>query len=393
MKILFTGYYFDSYHGSMMHICEIGKYLKSLGHEIYIASCIIEDKIVKYTSELGLNLYSAQNLPLNIHYDIVWTYHFPLLPYLIERGIKYNKVINGCLSGLLHPLETPIFVCKNYNIPILVNSEETKLNLSNAYPDFKDKISVLVNSVPDEFLEYKRNDFTRKLKKIAIISNHIPDEIISIVSTFKRMKIKVDIYGIEYKQALVTPQLLSDYDVIVTIGKTVQYALMMGIPVYNYDYMGGSGYIRLNNIDNEEFYNFSGRSHSRKLTFDDIICEIMAYYEETLNEMQQIQKIAEERYLLSKNINKVLDMIETLPNLEIKMTDDNKLLFTQYNFLFNQILNLRLKHNKHIYTHVQSAIKLSYFKYRVLANIPFLRKTILPIKQEYKILLDNIKEK
>ena len=52
----------------------------------------------------------------------------------------------------------------------------------------------------------------------------------------------------------------------------------MGIPVYNYDIYGGSGYISLENIDKEEFYNFSGRSHCRKLNYDDIICEIIGYY-------------------------------------------------------------------------------------------------------------------
>ena len=394
MNILFTGYYFDGYHGSMMHICEIGKYLKSFGHNIYIASCIIDDKIKKYTEELGLNLYYADEIPLDIHYDLIWAYHFPIINYLYQKQIKYDKIICGCLSGFLHPLETPPLFCKNNNIPIFVNSKETKSNLIKEYPVFENKVDILINSVPDEFLLHKKTTYDNSLKKIAIVSNHVPKELLETIRTFKRMKIKVDIFGSEFKHIPVTPELLSDYDLIITIGKTVQYALFMGIPVYNYDYMGGSGYIRLNNIDNEEFYNFSGRSHNRKLSSDDIICEILAYYKDTLLEMDKIQEIARQRYSLSQNINNILAIVENMPNNKLEITEEIKLNLTQNCFLFEQTLNTNkyLKYNKHKYKYIQNVIKLSYFKYRLLANVPFVRKKIIPIKQEYKKLLENIKE-
>ena len=57
----------------------------------------------------------------------------------------------------------------------------------------------------------------------------------------------------------ITPDLLLKFDLILTIGKTVQYGLVLGIPVYNYDHFGGDGYITLQNIDFESNYGFTGK--------------------------------------------------------------------------------------------------------------------------------------
>ena len=151
-KILLTGYYFDAFSGSMVHICEIGKYMKELGYDVYIGSVIIDNKIIDYCyNKLGINLMYLDEIPTDIEFDIIWAYHFPNLAYLLSRGIKYKKLITGCLSGLLHPLETPLPFCKDNNIPIYVNSGETKTNILNKYPEYKDNIDILPNLIPEEY--------------------------------------------------------------------------------------------------------------------------------------------------------------------------------------------------------------------------------------------------
>ena len=64
---------------------------------------------------------------------------FHFLAYLIENNIKYKKIIHGCLSGLLIPIETPSFLCFKNNIPIYVNSNETKEKLNPALESEKEK--------------------------------------------------------------------------------------------------------------------------------------------------------------------------------------------------------------------------------------------------------------
>lgn len=108
-------------------------------------------------------------------------------------------------------------------------------------------------------------------------------------------------HGIADNRGAITPEILSKYDVITTIGKTVQYALALGIPVYEYDHFGGDGYITKDNVNLEEMYNFSGRATRRKLTGAEICDEIITRYEFALQHVKYLMSYAH-RYSLSKNV-------------------------------------------------------------------------------------------
>lgn len=395
LRVLFTGFAFDGYHGSVMHICEIAKYLKSLGVDVYIASLQVEKRFIKYLNEFGIRLYYLPELPLDIKYNIVWSYHFPFLPYLIQKGLKYDRIVCGCLSGMMVPLETPNILMKDNNIPIFVNAEETKVNLEKEYPYLKDRLSVLVNLAPDEFLEYKKENLSNKPKKLAIVSNHVPKELVDSIPIFKRSNINVDIFG-ENNNVLITPQILQNYDVIITIGKTVQYALIMGIPVYNYDYIGGIGYINLENIDKEEFYNFSGRSCCRQISPDTLVKEIVENYDETKKQMVQIQKIAERRYLLSANIDKLLLQILNSELTELIFNDDSKLslihestLIDNYIFQRNDYLtSINLYKNKLGF----KLLQLDYYILKILSKLIFWNKDLSNLRDKYKRIIRKVRK-
>lgn len=65
------------------------------------------------------------------------------------------------------------------------------------------------------------------------------------------------------------------FDAVLTIGKTVQYSLSMGIPCYIYDHFGGEGWLTPETFDREAFYNFSGRSTKRFVGGDLITDELL----------------------------------------------------------------------------------------------------------------------
>ena len=171
MNILFTGFYFDGYHGSMMHICEIAKYLSSKGNKCYCASLSIKKEIKYYAKSMGLDVYNVVDLPVDIEYDIVWAYHFPLLPYLLNRGLKYRKVHVGCL-GLRVSLEVPSVLYEKCNL-LSVMCQRTKEILVTDYGLDENEIYVLKNLLPDEFCD---KDISLPLmpRKIAVVSNHPP---------------------------------------------------------------------------------------------------------------------------------------------------------------------------------------------------------------------------
>lgn len=325
MNILFTGFYFDGWHGSMIHICEIAEYLSSQGHHCYCASVSITDEVIQFAQNNGLELYLPQNLPSDITYDIVWAYHFPILGYLISCKLKYKKIHVGCLSSFV-PLEFPPLFYNECSL-LSVMSEETKEKLIKNYKIPANKIYVLKNLLPDCFASH--TCFPEKiLKKIIVVSNHIPPEIKELPQHMP--EIQIDFFGSsENTYQKITPEILSQYNVVISIGKTVQYALGMGIPIYNYDYFGGSGYITLQNYKKEEFHNYSGRSFCRKMSAKQIAQELVNNYFGVLSQVPALKEISIKNYLLSTHIDKIMQILQHSPQTNISQSPKN-MLFIQY---------------------------------------------------------------
>ena len=226
-KFLITGYYFEGYHGSMMHICELAEYLKDNNFDVYITSVhinkLIKNEIIK---NLNVKIYHFDKLPLDVEYDYVLAYHDPILTYLISKGLKYKYIGTGCLSYKAKDVETPSLLTK-FNAPIFVCSNELKYILKKEY--LIENIHVIPNFIPKEFCI--NNKISKKLKKIAVVSNHVPKEIIKLKDVLKEKNINMTFYGRNFLHKKITPNILKKYDLIITIGKTVQYSLAMGIPV------------------------------------------------------------------------------------------------------------------------------------------------------------------
>ena len=102
--ILFTCFRFGGYHGSVIHICEIAEYLFRQGYCIYVAVATCSEEIKRYAQQKGAAIFYWDELPTDVEYDLVWAYHFPILPCLIRRGLRFRKVIGGSLSSVM-PLE------------------------------------------------------------------------------------------------------------------------------------------------------------------------------------------------------------------------------------------------------------------------------------------------
>ena len=303
-KFLITGYNLNDYHGSMMHISELAKVLSEKNFEVYITGIEISKNIVNFIeSKSNAKVYFIDKLPVDIEYDYVLIHHDVILPYLLDRGLKYKKIATMSLSAIENIEHPGIQSIKG--VPLFVHSIE----LQNMYKDeYNIEAHIFLNSVTNEF-DVKIQNRT-KLKNIAIVSNHLPKELVDVCQIFKKNNYDIDVYGTGYKKEPITAAILKKYDLIITIGKTVQYALYMGIPVYNYDRLGGIGYIRNENINIAEKHNFSGRDCFRKLNSNEIFQEIISQYLDVLNDMHNLKQLAKERYSLEKNIDNLLEIID-----------------------------------------------------------------------------------
>lgn len=324
-NLLITLMYADGLHGGVKYSAELGNYLTSLGYNVYLCGMITNDETKEFFAQNNIKMFNVSEFPTNIKFDLVWAHHWPILPFLIRRGLKYEYLINSCISHFLL-VERPLWFHKNVDL-CLTLTEQTKLLFLTKYNIPNKKIEILPNTAPDTFFDYKFKS-NEKLTNIAIVSNHPPMELFQASEILKQRGFNVDIYGQKTKSIDITPSVLSKYDVVVTIGKTVQYSLAMGIPVYNYDHFGGTGYITLDNLNEEEAYNFSGRNHFTKKSAENIADEIINQFESVKKQQKQLKNITKSKYKLSTRINKIIKKVYSKkPVKKIKQTNKNRIFF------------------------------------------------------------------
>ena len=338
-KILFTVWYADGLHGAVIHIKEIAQYLITKGWDVYCVCVIISEDIKNYFYSNGIKISTADCCDYNLEYDVIWNIHFPLFPFLLKNNIKYKKVIFNSLSPFLE-IESPPFFYESYPI-LLAVSEETKDKMVNYYNIPDKKFKILKNIVPLSYFNVKKT-CRKNIKKVVIVSNHVHKELLDSINIFREKGIECDVIGKGYNYIPICPRILLQYDVIITIGKTVQYSLALGIPCYNYDYFGGSGYITENNLKVEEYYNFSGRSFRNKKTPEEIVSEIIADYSSSIKNSEKIKIIAKNEYCISSQIDPIIDYIMSVPNTEIDLKK-HSIIIDQYYFLVLSVLNYSAK--------------------------------------------------
>lgn len=117
----------------------------------------------------------------------------------------------------------------------------------------------LRNAAPREFHIAPNPQGNEDLKRLLVVSNHLPKELVSAIRIARSEGIEVCHFGVNGSYRKITPADISHFDAVCSIGKTVQYALCGGKPVYCYDHFGGPGWLGERNFDAAERHNFSGR--------------------------------------------------------------------------------------------------------------------------------------
>lgn len=360
-KFLLTGYYFDGYHGSMIHIAEVAKELVSMGYDVDIVTLELNNYIKVYVEDYsGAKVFYIKDFDLKKEYDYTLAYHAPILTFLLSKGVKFGKLALGCLSTILD-IEQPNFIAFSGQIPIFAHSKALVDFLKDSY-DLS--AEVFLNSVPEEFKN--SNVKVSSLQKIVVVSNHISLEIMNAIDIFRKQGFIVDIFGKNYNYVPINHKILEQYDLVITIGKTVQYALYLGIPVYNYDHFGGCGFITLDNIDREEYYNFSGRSSFRKIGSNEIVSEILNGYADALACVDELKHIARERYDLHNNVVNLLIQLDKTEVKSFKEVPGLKIYEAHCSYLVNNII-----HKNAIISQLWHYFRQYYNFYKFINKITF----------------------
>lgn len=305
--LIITNHMFE-YAGSEILAMEVSELLQTMGYKVEIAAHIFSKQIHEALCLKNFKLINNLNEITLDSYDFIWAQHF-LVPLCFDFNTYSNEQSKPFFSVHLSPfvrLELiGLSALNNIVTNIVANSEETKNELNSIYLTEKPVLNML-NAAPKKFFLQKQKK--RILKKILIVSNHIPKEIFDAANILASKGIIINIFGL--KQAnyrRIEPKDIKEADVVISIGKTVQYSILSKKPIYCYDQFGGPGYILNSNYKKALSFNFSGRCCRRKIEGEEIADEILSNYDKALKDIEDISINESENLILEnfilKNIN------------------------------------------------------------------------------------------
>lgn len=315
-SVMLMTHFLRDFTGSEINILDLSREFIERGYEVSVASFEFGEPLASEFRQLSVKIIDLSRVD-TITADLVWMQHFTVCDYCFSlKKINAKKVIFSSLSPF-ERLESPPFHIEFVDL-ILANSLETKRKISNMGIR-ADSIQVFPNPIRKEFFNDEYILPKCELKRVAIVSNHVPEEVYSACDLLKMNGIEVDIYGFSGNIVLVTPDLLSKYSAVITIGRTARYCLALGIPVYCYDRFGGPGWIVSENFQRADEFNFSGRCSGRKIPSEILFGEIMHGFAEVNSHLPLLRSRLIDSGSLSDHVS---DVLSRLNSTEKTMVED-----------------------------------------------------------------------
>lgn len=229
--------------GSELVSIELAEEYAQRGWEVMLYS----PKVSKYLFEsVDKRVTVTGKFPdLTCGWDIVWDHHGVLMPYL-ERTAGTTIVANHMSSYV--EIEKPKYASGKPH-RIFCNSEETRVSLPWEY---KQRAELMQNPAPRMWSK----NLTQGTHAM-FISKHRPKELEALVDTFNCPSVT---YNGDIR---LTRAHFAWAKFVICNGKSVQYALTTGVPVFLYDHFGGPGWLTEDNFEKAAYYNFSGRGFEK----------------------------------------------------------------------------------------------------------------------------------
>ena len=300
-----------------LEVCEV---LISQKYETYLVSNVVAPDMYAIGNKIGVTVSNEPNKFDLRDFNFVWGQHY--VAPLCKGFSKLDQFAGSFNSVHLSPFESfelaPLSYTKRIGANIVANSKET-LNRIKTFYDDSLIIHNLNNATTQHFVEIKNNKTNqlKSIKNILIVSNHIPNEVIEACQILEKKGLNIAAFGKGQKNyKRIVKEHIQQFDVIISIGKTVQYGILSRRPVYCYDRFGGPGYITQKNFQKALDYNFSGRCTNRKLNPKELSDEIINGYENAKNSVN-------ENFNLSSDIFNLDLFVQKLSKVKTKLTTNS----------------------------------------------------------------------
>lgn len=289
-RFLITQPMIHGLNGSTIVALELAEYLQSEGAQVTVYTYVYDNPAKEFFVAKNIEVKVAKDNPEFTlgDFDYIWS-HSQVMPISIIRalGAKHPRRMPKFIFHHMSPLDTipderPYiyeFEDKLAALSLFI-SKNTQESQKGYFARGSNK-ALFKNPAPVAFsqLDYTPNE---TLKRVLIVSNHPPKELIAAKKMLIEKGIEVVSFGEQSeKYSLITPEVISRFDVVITIGKTAQYCLTAGVPVYIYDHYGGQGYLNKQNYTAATDWNLAGRNSEHR-TAHYLVKDIIGRYEEAV---------------------------------------------------------------------------------------------------------------
>lgn len=282
LRVLLLTNHFSSFCGSEVVALQTAQWFGERGDAVTLAANSVGAPIRHCATAIALTTH-ADRIELG-DFDLVWCQHdllsqLPLAAY--ERASQGQLPHVAMVS--LSPYEPYEHVDGQLTLAlsaeVYANSPETAAELlrRNSGAIAASTVRVFHNAAPTAFWRAGQAS-GEPLRRIVVISNHPPPELMAALSALQDAGIQTRVIGLHNEVKLVEPADIAAADAVISIGKSVVYAIAQRKPVYIYDHFGGDGWLTRSNFQANLFHNFSGRPHQRRLTPEALAAELRAGY-------------------------------------------------------------------------------------------------------------------
>lgn len=306
-SILFTVASFKNFAGSELVTLSQVNYFLEKGWRVDVFT-LEYDFPLKEKVDSKVTVITLDNLEdIQKDYDLIIARQYPLLDYvLFTLRVKGKRVYYESVSYRIPIDAYPIY----YKHLTLIGAVSINIiNQMNKYGYDTTDVYYMPNYASKDFFDINHK-YKNEPNKIAIVSNHVPKELEEFKTyTESVSNIKVDIYGEHHTYTLITPEVLNEYDVIISIAKTVFYAIAMGIPCYTYDEDFTEGYITLDNYKENLMHNFAHGLGDNKKSAREIYEDITNNYSSIIKQSTKLKEYAKNDFYFDTVMDKLYDEI------------------------------------------------------------------------------------
>lgn len=328
-KILITQAHLLRYMGAEIVTLELAEYLAGQGAEVVIATHSFGYPIRQEFDRIeGVTVFELWDAALAVNLearlpDLAWIQH-SIIPVVVLEHADEIVFMFHHMSSILPAEFTMAAELESALATAVLFESPRSLEIHRAtgvYEDVEpDRLQVMGNAAPARFGDVVQTPSIER--RITVVSNHIPPELVAAFDGL-REHFDLDVIGSQVELGAtprrVTPDTLAGTDAMISIGKTVQYSIVAGVPVYCYDHFGGPGWITLANIEEARWENFSGRRAGKK-TAAEIVAEITDGFDAAIAEAALVRRDWTRVYLLPERFDDLLQFASERRRVVNKLT-------------------------------------------------------------------------